>query len=189
MQTHTNDTPIELMDTFSMPETELRIVAEYFLPEFAFDIDKVKRDIGLWLTKAAGLPCGEDHQQPYDFVRMFSMSLSPDMYETHEEFEWVVFLFYLWAFRSHQILKSETFGDAISQTDPTNQLCENSEVQKERGCSREQQLGLVRLAATNHLPKEPLCLPGAQTDRHGFPHGGSGMLDILVYDYADRMSK
>lgn len=115
MQTHTNDTPIELMDAFSMPEMELKIVAGEYRPEFAFDIDKVKRDIGLWLTKAAGLPCGEDHQQPYDFVRMFSMSLSPDMYETHEEFDDVVFLFYIWAFRSHQILKSETFDDAISQ--------------------------------------------------------------------------
>lgn len=115
MQTHTNDTPIELMDTFSMPETELKIVVGEYRPEFALDIDQVKRDIGLWLTKAAGLPCGEDHQQPYDFVRMFSMSLSPDMYETHEEFDDVVILFYIWAFRSHQILKSETFDDAIRQ--------------------------------------------------------------------------
>lgn len=103
------------MDVYELSATDLKILAEEFHPERASDISQVKRDAGLLLTRAAGLPCGEDHQQPYDFVRMFPISLSPDMYETHEEFIGVVFLFYLWVYKCKEILKVETFDQGIRQ--------------------------------------------------------------------------
>ena len=111
----THDTPKELMDIFELSAADLKILAEEFCPEFARDIDQVKRDIGLWLAKAAGLPCGEYHQQPYDLVRMFPISLSPDECGSPEEFEGVAFIFYLWAYKFREILKSIAFDEAIRQ--------------------------------------------------------------------------
>lgn len=113
-QTHSNDTPIELMDIFELSAADLKILAEECHPSLAENISETKRDVGLMLSKFADLPCGEDHQQPYDFVRMFPLSLSADMYEP-EELEVIVFLFFLWAYKCREILKSGSFDDAIRQ--------------------------------------------------------------------------
>ena len=75
---------------------ELTALSETYDPRIADDIDTQSYMVGRVLAEVTGFPHGTDHQQPYDIVRMFPLSLSRDMYETQTEFLASVFLFYLW---------------------------------------------------------------------------------------------
>lgn len=91
---------VTLCDIYDFIERELMIYVSQFDPRWPDHIDKMKREAGELIARLMGFPCNWDqHQQPHDIIKMFPFSLSPHAYDTREEFELVVLLFWLWIVR------------------------------------------------------------------------------------------
>jgi hypothetical protein len=99
-------------EIFELLPSEMEIISEEFHPNFVeqFSQADVSHQCGTVIADALGLPCQETHQQPYDAALMFPLSLSPDMYDTKDEFEVVVFLFFTWTCVIRKLAR-ESSGD------------------------------------------------------------------------------
>lgn len=86
---------IELVEIFDLLTSHIVEALAKYDPAWSFD--DLKLSIGQVLAKSSGYPFTKRDQQPYDIPRMFSLSLSPDLYEAEEDFDLVKRLFYLWA--------------------------------------------------------------------------------------------
>lgn len=100
------DGQLALIDTFDRTEEELMVYAEFDPRQWAGEFDKRIDDAGVregviqaaaLIASEMGFPCDPaSHQQPHSLICMFPLNLSPDHYETPEEFEFAVWLFFVW---------------------------------------------------------------------------------------------
>lgn len=108
--------PKAMLDTFGLKESEFWVLYDIFaphIPRWANDIEQTKHELGMMLCQLARMPHENSHQQPYDFIRQFPLSLSPDRYETQDDFEVVVILFVLWAAQCIEYLKDPDIDSAL----------------------------------------------------------------------------
>lgn len=93
-----------VMEVFIITEDEFMVLIGFDPRQWAGEIDRLKKEEGALQAKSLGFPHDpECHQQPYSLHYMFPLSLSPDRYETIEEFEFVVWLFKVWNIKVREI--------------------------------------------------------------------------------------
>jgi len=100
-------------------------ILDRYHPQFAHDIMTTRHEVGMSLAQAAGLPCGEHDQEPYDLIRLFPLSISPDAYEGFdnlagtmtdtEEHEVIVSFFFIWVVRAISYFKQYEYSIALKK--------------------------------------------------------------------------
>lgn len=112
-----------LMDVFVMSEDELSAYAEFDVALWVSDIGTRKYEVGQKIAEALGYPSSLFcHQQPYDLVKMFPLSLSEDVYDEVDSFELAVWLFSLWSNRVLDHAASSDLNTAMARIRAMNIL-------------------------------------------------------------------
>jgi hypothetical protein len=86
----------ELKDVFDLPNDLISVlIAMYPVTQDWCDVlEWMCREI----AKLEGYPCTVNDQQPFDIAHTFPLALSPDAYDTKEDHDLVMRLFWLWGF-------------------------------------------------------------------------------------------